>query len=430
MRILIISGWYKPLQNPRAHRWTAIAEHWAKEGHEIEVLTTKATVHDDDLNGIKIHRIGSASLSQLFQKNNAQSDPNQGKKTSLKTRCLKWFHRHVWRSIHFPDEAGIWYLPARTALKSILKTQEFDVLVTVSMPFTSHLLGLWAKQHYPTLYWIADNGDPALHEAFPRSYQILYHRLLRNIEARILEKADQFVVTHERLKSRYSAQYPLVSKATNIQVIPPLLFPAPNGLSAPSVTGTTVKIGFAGSLFQRVRTPNALVMLANQTIDNDPTWADNLEIHLWGDLEPAFKTILQTNPCFKLHGQCDREETRLGLSQMDALLNIGNSTDYQLPSKVTEYLAIQKPIINLRQVEYDAFEYFFKDTNMVLSLAVAKTGGIDPTSFQQWLSWLSAPKPVWNMQQWAAMVAESGLERVAEAYLEYVRYNSAKNKSD
>ena len=58
MRILIFTHSYRPLVNPRAIRWTALAEHWARSEHEVEVVCawTPVTPRQGILEGVHVQR--------------------------------------------------------------------------------------------------------------------------------------------------------------------------------------------------------------------------------------------------------------------------------------------------------------------------------------------------------------------------------------
>ena len=71
MRILFINLYYKP--EPGGHFYSNIAENWAREGHEVEILSCRPYVSDlgvkenkhfSLLNGVKIHRLPVNILSQ------------------------------------------------------------------------------------------------------------------------------------------------------------------------------------------------------------------------------------------------------------------------------------------------------------------------------------------------------------------------------
>ena len=68
MRLLIIAPYYYPYINPRAFRWTAIAEHWAEAGIEVHVVCSKREDWPDYSRhkGVHLHRVGYNSLKEIF----------------------------------------------------------------------------------------------------------------------------------------------------------------------------------------------------------------------------------------------------------------------------------------------------------------------------------------------------------------------------
>ena len=68
MRILILCPWYAPFIHPRAHRWTALAEYWAAQGHETHVVCGKKRGEPAKglRNGVWTHRVGFDSLKELI----------------------------------------------------------------------------------------------------------------------------------------------------------------------------------------------------------------------------------------------------------------------------------------------------------------------------------------------------------------------------
>ena len=58
--ILIICYSYAPALSPRAFRWSAIAEYWAKQGHHVDVVCgwKPGVLHSEILNGVHVYRTG------------------------------------------------------------------------------------------------------------------------------------------------------------------------------------------------------------------------------------------------------------------------------------------------------------------------------------------------------------------------------------
>lgn len=75
-----------------------------------------------------------------------------------------------------------------------------------------------------------------------------------------------------------------------------------------------------------------------------------LHWHLFGDNPQSLESVSPELPGedrFHFHGRVKRDEVATYLQHADVLLNCGNTTDYQLASKIVEYMALSKPIINV-----------------------------------------------------------------------------------
>ena len=60
MKILLIANLYHPVVNPRAFRWTSIAEYWASQGHHIDVVTSwqPGLAENEIRNEVTVYRAG------------------------------------------------------------------------------------------------------------------------------------------------------------------------------------------------------------------------------------------------------------------------------------------------------------------------------------------------------------------------------------
>ena len=427
MKILLVTAWYFPFIHPRAHRWTAIAEHWAKEGHTVQVLTAqvKECTHFQNLNGVQVHRVGFDSLKEWFfyRFGTRMARGRVGglpKKPGLLGRVAAWGYQVIWKNLFFPDDACIWYFPARRKLKQLLEQENFEVIITVSLPFTGHLLGLFAHRykfkHPAKPFWIADIGDPFSFQAKPPNNPLLFDRINRRLERRVLETADAITVTTPATLLKYRQQFGERSVA-NISVLPPLLTnPLLAGSPLHVFPSKSIKIGYFGALYAPTRTPDAFLDLLAQTFSKRPDLRTRLEIHFYGEVFPEFYAKLSAEPGIHLHGLQGRADAWLAMQSMDILLNIGNTTDFQLPSKAVDYLASGKPVLHLSYVDQDPFVSFFKDFPALFVLKMDHRG-LWEGDIDRWLHWLESEKPCLTQEEIAARVAPYQLSRIAGQYL-------------
>ena len=429
MKILIVTAWYHPFIHPRAHRWTAMAEHWASEGHSVHVLTARVreSGRSEVIQGVEVHRVGFDSLKEwvYFWLGNRKARGRVGvkpSKQSLPSRLAARLYNRVWKNLYFPDDACVWYFSARKKMRQLLESQHFDAIITVSLPFTGHLLGLASNPGSPiSPTWLADIGDPFSFQLKSPNNPFFYKTQNARLERKILETADAVTVTTGATLLKYCEQFGEKAIA-KMSVVPPLLSMPSNASKIThhpfthSPIHQSIKMGYFGALYAPTRTPDAFLELLAQTFALRPELRGHLEIHIYGEIFPEFYDQLNKEPSIRLHGLCSREMARAAMQEMDILLNIGNATDFQLPSKAVDYLAAGKPVLNLSYVQNDPFARFFRENPMILNLKI-QNGSIGEGEIERWLAWLQSEKPIPGEAELRERVAPFMVGNIAAQYL-------------
>lgn len=428
-RIIIISPGYFPKQSPRAFRWTALAEYWASQGKEVHVLCTKMPTYTSKSkhNKVHIHRVGYSNLMDwVYAKFNIQKrrDQARGKFEIQKTqnswvgKVIYFFNTLCWRSIYWPDGACIWYFPARKTLRKLLKTGPFHRMISVSLPFTAHLVARYGKQHQADLEWIVDIGDPFafLREA-PKNNLLFYRRLNFKVERKILDCANAISVTVEETKTQYLSYYK--SLKTPITVIPPLYAPQkPMPVDNPYFDPTKTSIAYFGTFYYGIRTPAHFLSLFNAWLEKYPSFQEKVEICFFGEisgaLQDAFNQYAFVKKCCKIYHQIPRANALFLMLEADILLNISNMTSYQLPSKSIDYLMSAKPILNICYTEKDTFKQFF--TSYPLFCNIVWKGLPKASDLELFHTFIAQPKESVDRQLVQELAAPFQIEAIAEQY--------------
>lgn len=445
MKFLIVTAWYHPFIHPRAHRWTALAKHWAATGHDVHVLTARVGDESNStiIDGVQVHRVGFDSLKEwlyhILQVKNGRGRVGAPPQQSGKLlQVLEWGYKAIWKNLFFPDDACIWYFPAKRKMLQLLEKDQFDAIITVSLPFTDHLLGLGVKKKHPTLFWLADIGDPFSIQAKAPNNSWLYKKKNLQLERKVLAMADAVTVTTPATIKAYEKLFG-TAIAQKISVVPPLLRPPEQSLEKqPQLAG--INLGYFGALYAPTRTPDALLLLLDKIFVLRPELQEELTLHFYGEIFPEFYEQLTKRSAFRnpksqiriingafrnpqsqirirLHGLRSRAETWAAMQSMDILVNIGNTTDFQLPSKAVEYLAAGKPILNLSYVEDDPFTQFFEGNGLVFNLLV-RAGAIAEEQVLVFLDWLESEKPVLDMIALEEKVRPFLVGNIADIYSE------------
>lgn len=105
----------------------------------------------------------------------------------------------------------------------------------------------------------------------------------------------------------------------------------------------SLRAGFFGSMYREIRDPRPVIALFNE-VAKDPeitvTFAGHLEDLPEEELFPNESNI-------RYLGVLKGEDLAKNYAETDVLINIGNSVDNQMPSKIFEYISTGKPIINI-----------------------------------------------------------------------------------
>lgn len=366
---MIISQ-FTPSVNPNVFRWKRIIEELQKFNYNITILTTKAQRKDLDYleNDVRIVRTGHNTLLDAFQyiirskskRNEVENKAgNVSDKTTFLRQCAEKIMDWTWRKIYWPDGSAIWYLPAIFTAKKLIKKDNYDVVISVGLPFTAHLIGLYCKKQDKNIKWIMDIEDPFCYsDIFWVNNFSIYKNLNISREKECFEWADGISLTNKTALDKYLTFFKFASP--KLMVIPPLLNVYQNtGYTPTDVDNKAYNLGYFGSFYHKVREPKRLIDFLIAIRSVNPIFFSNIKVFIACQLNAKHTNYFQNiDPDIKdkivFLGFLEHKDTQQWMSKMDVLINVSNTTEYHLPSKIVDYLAAKKPIVNLISTENDA----------------------------------------------------------------------------
>jgi hypothetical protein len=147
--------------------------------------------------------------------------------------------------------------------------------------------------------------------------------------------------------------------------------------------------------------------------------SERLELHFIGNVNDCRKSFeshkKQLGRRIFLHGSVERRQVVQAMKEADILVNIGNDTLYQLPSKVVEYASMGKPVLNIARTEKDSSAAFFGTYPAALCLADTK-GNTDSEHLERLHQFIiNLPKEVDSdlLEQW---ISPFQIESISAAY--------------
>lgn len=255
MKIAIVSYYFAPANLMGAIRPTALAREWMKQGHEVEIITSRrkswlflerqASIDMFALRGIDESKLLCVDNSMLYRcfswlvwtMARSSGVSNSRKVSSKDLRAVNF--KSVAKKTAFWIMSIIqdvdWAIVASLKSKSILNNS--DVVFSTSGPLSSHLVQIFTRS---TRNWIADFRDPL---ALPHDLSI-QKRLNEFITQYILLKANSVSVVSLGYKEMLTANKTLLAKCRVVY----------NGfesvdISDAHVSSDTFRIFYAGTTY-------------------------------------------------------------------------------------------------------------------------------------------------------------------------------------
>ena len=351
-KILIVSYTFYPDNNPRSLRWQALASQFIEKGYEIHVLTQQQA----EKKGFKI--FGRRPLvTQGPTKIEAGSQ--EVANLSSQIQVLKKKIRKVFKVFIWPDFSAAWLPWAIMKLFSLGKEHKYDKIISSSHPMSGHVPVLVLKKlgFLKSSSWIVDIGDPfGLISFHNLNNQFLYKGLNFRFEKAVCETADLISVTTRQTRDLYLEGYHL--KPEKVVIAPPVLSLdlKTNKVEENPYTHGTNFI-FAGTLYKEIRNPMKVLAFAKYLEEKYP---GQYFFHFFGVLGDCAEYFKDVGSNVIAYGLVDRNFLSPYFNHADAIINIGNTSKYQLPSKIIEAIASKKFIFNFCAIKDDTSTDFLE----------------------------------------------------------------------
>lgn len=386
MNILLITYSYSPDLTPRAFRWAALADQLAQRGHKVHVLCAASLGAAPEVvtKGVWVHRVRDWLINasgRVAPGGTPKGTPTRGGWRVVWRSSLKKFARTIWRATHWPDYACGWILPATARARELCRATQFDWVISVSHPFSGHMVGWLIRKHAREARWFVDIGDPfcLMDEPAPNNRR-LYAFLNRWMESKILAGANAISVTTESTQELYETHF--LGVHGKVHLIPPLLSLPESPTPSPRTSDEPRRLVFVGTLYRQLRSPSFLLSCfsALKQVLCEAHSDLRVELHFYGALNDCAEELAACSPEVRdtviVHGLVGRAEVLQAMLDADVLVNIGNDSEAQLASKVIEYMAVGKPILNLVSLERDTSVAALADYPAALTLA--RSEGLPP----------------------------------------------------
>lgn len=266
----------------------------------------------------------------------------------------EWFAvRALWRLVpplkHLPDEKRVWMPGALRAARAALAAEPADVIASFAQPWSDHLIGLQLKKEY-RLPWVAHFSDPWADSPYQRPNSLVA-RQAATWEHQVVEAADRVVFVNTYTRDRVMAKYPDSWRARSV-VVPQGHEGAPTA-PASVVPSLPIRIVYTGRFYDGLRTPETFLH-ALAAAQNHAPMAGRIHVTFVGAGMQRYEQLAHHLGIASLVAFPGRLSPRAAMShaaEADLLLVIDSPTGGEpslfLPSKLIDYLPLQRPIIGI-----------------------------------------------------------------------------------
>ena len=286
----------------------------------------------------------------------------------------------------------------------------YDAVLTVNAPYHSAEALMNASVGAKRLVWEMDPLADSPTDQGPRA---------ANLEFTLCQKADGLFITREierlccepgRLMSNYRRKIAVLD-------FPSFVAPESQPLAPAKVPDAPTRVVFVGSLYEDLRTPHFALELF-EALD-----LPGVELTLvgggWENYPPELPESARQKlgDRLRITGPLAPDAAEAELEKADILLNLGNASDTQLPSKIFEYFSTCKPVLTLAKSPTDpSLPYLEK---YPLSLTIQEAEGLEPAVLEKVRDFLAKNACIRCDSQQVARLFEANTPRaVARAFLE------------
>ena len=409
MRILLILPYFEPYNNPRALRWSAIVREWLQQGVQVDVLCGKHAGLQPQTSHSNLNIIAPAYPSPAAR----QWRANRSK--SARLVLLKKLYRFLVKSWQWPDDSRFWWSRSVQPARKLLAENEYDAVISVSLPFSSHGLAMQLIRNHKKLPWIVDIGDPfSLQPLHPVNNQLLFRGRNRRAEAAIFRQASRIVLTNLGCRNLYQKAFPDIP-SDRFTVIGPLS--ALEVAASKPTHNEQLCLGHFGRFAAGIRDPDPFIPILRVFCQA------GAQFQFYGDtsglLDKQLKKATDLQGSIHTYPLVAYSNLPERIQEQDALLLFGNKTDFQLPSKIADYIKSGLPILYIAQLgTEDPVRELLKGHPFVVYLDLLSDSNAIQKAYETLTKWRGERA---RTQNWKALTKQVDAGTIARKYLDVIR---------
>lgn len=329
-KILIVTHGFYPEQFPRAFRATELAKEFCRQGHQVTVMAPDRDGVDKLLNEYPI--IFKGLGRETWTVFNFKSFGIFGRLyNKAVNRLAPLLFSYPWIEMYFK-------------VKKKLKKEDgkYDALISIAVPYPIHwgVAAVWKKGGKNCAkVWIADCGDPyCLQDNDTFKPPFYFHW----IEKWFMRKTDFVTVP---TKNSYKGYFPEFHP--KLRVIPQG-FRFEDTKKKEEINDGVIRFGYGGMFIPTKRDPREMLDYLT-SLPKDVKF----EFHIFTTTPHFVEPFSDRDPRIVLHQPVTREEMLYYFSSFQFVVNFANAGTSQTPSKLIDYVIIDKPILQIKTGNLD-----------------------------------------------------------------------------
>jgi hypothetical protein len=253
---------------------------------------------------------------------------------------LKKIHINM---LFFPDIFIVEYLRIKRHLFDLVEKLQPETVIISTAPFTLMLLAGPLKRRFPEIRVVVDTGDPFRGDSSSYSRRLLHRLFAGKLERECLTVTDLLVVPTEILKKHYLMSYEDILTERKVQVIEigisDIFNQIPNGRTDRI---PPIRIVNAGRFYKSLRDPSELYKAVCQFPIGE------VILKVFGNLQDKYKPPI-SDPRFFAGGAISFKQLAHEYEQSDLVIFLDNASGVQVPGKLYELLAVNRPVLYIYQ---------------------------------------------------------------------------------
>lgn len=331
-----------------------IVDQLVLEGYKISIVCKDQIIGKSttlESNGIKVHYL-SILRNRFWNAATKKKETTESITMSFFCVIILFILRVIYRvySVFMWPSAEKWFINRTLKkLKEIGVDEKIDCIITVSMPYESHLAGYKYKRKKKEVKWITYTLD-----SFVYSPTLQKHFIFKRFKEKINRASEQKIINDSDVNflSNSLKDSITVSDEKNSYkfhwVSFPLLEEYKSKNSVNYFDKSKINVVYAGSFYKEIRNPDFCLKTFSMISD------DRILLHLFhrGDCSDIVRKYSLNSKNIVSHNSVPVDQVYEIENQADIFLNIGNNVGLFFPSKLVEYISFGKPIINFHDARF------------------------------------------------------------------------------